>query len=244
MPDIAPKTATVKPDLAALAATIREHHGAAAAAAGNMLDHAIAAGEALAAANSLVPHGEWSTWLRRCEINERTARRYMQIYNARNEIRAKRSRTTVLSIAGVLKLLGNKDRGNSGSSRNLGFKQPNHVLSSLAWSDATSAQRTKFLSDVGIDNIIAALPVIERPEFRDRARARGTSLDEKMGKLLRIALAGDSVTPEVVTALRTVRNMVLATGNDPNEIVGLRFDKAKTVYRKACAESREDDAVA
>lgn len=43
------------------------------------LDRAAAVGELLAEARTLLPHGSWLPWLRRCGLNERTARDYVTV---------------------------------------------------------------------------------------------------------------------------------------------------------------------
>jgi hypothetical protein len=220
----------VKPDLAALAATIREQHSAATAAANGMLDHAIAAGEALAAAKRQVSHGEWGNWLRRCGINERVASRYMRIAAAQSQITANRTRASDLSIAAALRLINGRS---STGSKSRSPKQSEQVLSSLAWSNATLDQRRQFLDAIGIDSLFEALPPARRPEFQQRAAH--TSLDDKMAKLLRLALASDGVTPEGVSALKAVKTMIIAAGHDLHEVVGLKFNRADTVAKRAKA---------
>jgi hypothetical protein len=95
--------------LAELAEAIRKHHGAVAGHFRHIFDHALAAGDALIAAKRKVAHGGWADWIENnCEINERTAQRYMQIARARPEIEANPTSVTDLSLAGVIKLISRR----------------------------------------------------------------------------------------------------------------------------------------
>jgi hypothetical protein len=93
-----------------IAARIRTAHQNVVTSFRNAIKYALQASEALSAAKAdkAVPHGQWGDFLRKCDIGDRTARRYMQ----RAEL-AKRSPTTVLdgiSIeAAIKKLLSPKD---------------------------------------------------------------------------------------------------------------------------------------
>ena len=156
-------------DLAALAETIRREHGAVGHAACNMLSHAMAAGDALAAAKAKVRHGEWARWLRReTDLTERTAQRYLQLAAARAQLEANPSRTTGSSIAGALRLLGNTPRPRPTTRATRATKAASE-LSSLAWSDATLEQRQRFLEAIGQRSLWEALPPAWRVETGKQA---------------------------------------------------------------------------
>jgi hypothetical protein len=98
-------------DLKSLAETVCRCHQEVASAALDALSASMAAGDALLAieASGQVQHGEWAAWIsRNCELNPRTARRYMQLARARPEITAKWSRATDLSIAAALRFITHK----------------------------------------------------------------------------------------------------------------------------------------
>jgi Protein of unknown function (DUF3102) len=232
--NIVTDTVNVKPDdLAALAATIRSYHERVVAAIGNALNHAFAAGEALIEAKAKVPHGDWAAWVQRCGINERTARRYMQLAKARSIIESKTVRATDLTLAGALRMIGNK--GSSGGRGNDQGDAPAPRLSSYAWSEATLEERRKFLDAVGPVSILEAIPRTWQPQFQRYAQ-RDT--DDRIAKCLRLALAGtisEATAPEAINALRTVKNLIAASGHDPHEIVGLKFNRRQTIDKTATA---------
>jgi hypothetical protein len=92
--------------LTKLAARIRAEHKATAIAMRRGVAHAIAAGELLIQAKTLLKHGRWLPWLRdHCEMSERTAQLYMRCARARKEIEANPQRVADLSLRGVANLL-------------------------------------------------------------------------------------------------------------------------------------------
>lgn len=91
------------PDLATRA---NSEHAACLAAAVQAVDHARAAGEALAAAKEGVPHGEWRGWLSdNFQASARTAQIYMQMARRWPEIVAKAQHSAHLSVRGAMLLL-------------------------------------------------------------------------------------------------------------------------------------------
>ena len=73
-------TSNSKQTLLALAQDIRAGHRAADESARMAIEHAQRTGDLLIEAKDLVPHGQWSEWLRReTGLSQRTAQRYMQI---------------------------------------------------------------------------------------------------------------------------------------------------------------------
>ena len=70
-----------------LAKQINEHHAACETAMQSALQHAIAAGELLAKAKALVPHGTWADWLtQNFASTQRTASLYVRLYEHRAQI--------------------------------------------------------------------------------------------------------------------------------------------------------------
>jgi hypothetical protein len=70
-----------------LAARIKAEHEACVGAMRRGLKHAITAGELLAEARELVPHGEWLPWLaNNCAVSARSAQRYMKLAGHKDEI--------------------------------------------------------------------------------------------------------------------------------------------------------------
>jgi hypothetical protein len=149
------------PDLNTLAAAVRDAHSAVEAAARNVFEHAVKAGTALLAAKERLRHGDWLPWVERsCEIEKRTAQRYMQIAGARDELTANASRATHLSLRGLLKLTAaakKPARAKKAPAR----KAPKQATSFDAlfwWSTAAPAARRHFLEGVGERALQEATP--------------------------------------------------------------------------------------
>jgi hypothetical protein len=138
-------------NLTGLADKIRAAHQAVGFALQNGLDHALAAGDALIAAQKLVKHGEWQHWLKRhCgDLTDRTARLYMRAASHRFEIEANRQRVADLSLRGALKLIAGESKSDEPASRKKPTK-PATGLSTLAWSNATDEHRRRFLDGIGL----------------------------------------------------------------------------------------------
>jgi hypothetical protein len=94
-------------DSASLIETINSAHAACCRSVGDALYHAMAAGDALNALKSSVPHGGWKDCLyENCrEISPRTARRYMRLAKHRDAIEAKRSGVAILSLTDASRLI-------------------------------------------------------------------------------------------------------------------------------------------
>jgi len=91
---------------AALGDRANAEHRACLAAAGDALQHARAAGQALAEAKQHVGHGGWGEWLAdNFEGSERTAQVYMRVSARWEEIESKAQSTADLSLDGAVKLL-------------------------------------------------------------------------------------------------------------------------------------------
>jgi hypothetical protein len=96
-------------NLIALAATVRTAHAGAMLATTNLIEHMLAAGDALIAAKAAVGHGNWLSWLREeCDLSERQALKYMTIARGRAVLEANPTRGADLTLTAALKLLPSK----------------------------------------------------------------------------------------------------------------------------------------
>ncbi len=92
--------------LSGLADRANEAHRACLMTAGKTLEHARVAGEALAAAKTKVPHGEFTTWLKESfGGSARTAQTYMRIFRRWPEIASKAQATALLTIEAAANLI-------------------------------------------------------------------------------------------------------------------------------------------
>jgi len=94
----------IEKKLDTLAEEINAEHRAFEVTFRKTLEHAIRAGELLTHAKAECPHGTWLLWLEEnFEGKLRTAQVYMQLYNKRDEVRAKTQDSAHLSVSGALK---------------------------------------------------------------------------------------------------------------------------------------------
>jgi hypothetical protein len=101
MSEIATRT---KATLENLATEINAEHRAFIGSLKKTAEHAVRCGELLTEAKSRCRHGEWLPWLEaNFEGSPRTAQTYMQLYDKRDELRAKTQNSAHLSISGALK---------------------------------------------------------------------------------------------------------------------------------------------
>jgi hypothetical protein len=154
-----------------IAARIRTAHQNVVTSFRNAIKYALQAGEALSAAKAdkAVPHGQWGDFLRKCDIGDRTARRYMQLAEL-----AKRSPTTVLdgiSIeAAIKKLLSPKD-GTAPSPKakprpyvsiakteTTTPRPPTHLRFLEIWMATAPADRKRVADSIGADAWLDAIP--------------------------------------------------------------------------------------
>jgi Protein of unknown function (DUF3102) len=158
-------------ELDALANTIRTADLGVARAVANMVVHAIAAGDALLQAKTKVGYGNWLKYLKdKCDLSEDRAERYMRLARGRGVLEADSARLRNLSLAQALRLVDEHRRKSQPDAPSVHAykalcneievksRQQSDRLSSLAWSNASPIQRTKFLRDVGLDPILAAAP--------------------------------------------------------------------------------------
>ena len=154
---------SVQQDLETLAHIIRTADQGAAHAVANMVEHALTAGDALIQAKAKVGHGNWLKYLRdECEIGADWAERYMKLARGREVLEANSARMRNLSITQALKLIdGNKQKSQprvSDSPKAPKAAKAVERLNSLAWSNASPAERTQFVEAVGLDALLAAAP--------------------------------------------------------------------------------------
>jgi hypothetical protein len=153
-----PQDAPPAGDLDDLALRVRDAHAATHRAACNLLEHAMAAGDALNKALSLAPEGGWENWIKqRCEISLRTAQVYMQLSRGRAAVEAQRA--APMSLRGALAVLKREQPGTP-PAREAKKKTAKtaSTLGSLAWAEATQEQRQRFLGAVGQRSLLSAVP--------------------------------------------------------------------------------------
>ncbi|WP_421445669.1 DUF3102 domain-containing protein [Agrobacterium tumefaciens] len=96
--------------LPVLAQMANDAHEAAAVALRSAAQSAREAGAALNEAKTLVPHGEWESWLKaNFKGGARTAQRYMRVAKRWPEIMAKTKRMSDLSVNEALRVLEARD---------------------------------------------------------------------------------------------------------------------------------------
>ncbi len=210
----------ISQDLARLAARVCENHAAVNRALSDALDRAMDAGDALIAAKTKVGHGRWTSWLRHCDLIERTARVYMQLAAGRAVLDAKRQRAAVLTLRQALTLL------KADPARQKKRAAPS-ALSALAWINASPEARTRFLSTIGLISILRALPPQFRAELDRRGKgqraAAASPLGDKITKALRAALSHAALKTEhdrasALASLNGIRNLLAGHGLDLHDL--------------------------
>jgi hypothetical protein len=150
-------------ELEALAQTIRSADQGVLHAAVNLIEHALAAGEALIQAKAQVGHGNWLKYLKdKCDLGEDRAERYMRLARGRDVLETNSARVRNLSLTQALRLIDEHERKSQPRETD-SRKAPKAAkaverLNSLAWSNASPTERTRFLEAVGRDEILAAVP--------------------------------------------------------------------------------------
>ncbi|MGR9158570.1 DUF3102 domain-containing protein [Rhizobium leguminosarum] len=95
--------------LPVLAASIKTEHDECLAAMRQSLIHALAAGDMLVEAKSLVEHGQWLRWLAdNCAMPKRTAQLYMRLAKHRELIESKSADVALLTIQAAVELVDRK----------------------------------------------------------------------------------------------------------------------------------------
>jgi hypothetical protein len=156
-----------------LAREVRAAHTAVGHAARNVLEHAIIAGEALIKAQDQLEHGQWLPWLKQhCDLSERHAQRYMTLATHRLDLEANPTRVSDLSLRGALRLLKppspQRNRATPSKATNISFDALGW------WVEATLEQRRHFLSGIGLDPFMAAMPEAWRPKLERRVAESNT----------------------------------------------------------------------
>jgi hypothetical protein len=157
-----------------LVARIRNAHISVISAISNAVQHALAAGKALNTAKSSkkVPHGKWLAFLEHCDIDERTAQRYMQLAKLADPNPSCTTDLAGLSIEAAIERLSPPkppkhtptgqqapERGERGKP----VKRPTcaktkHVDIIEVWIAAPATERTRALDGIGLELLLAAIP--------------------------------------------------------------------------------------
>ena len=173
-----------------LTAQVREAHAGVVAAFGNAIEHAVAAGQALRAAKPQVAHGQWLAFLKGCDLNPRTAQRYMQLAELAPANASSATHLADLSIERAVKRLSQPALP-PGSTlpppvpppRKTGpvpSAKTTHGDVVAAWMGAPPEERARAVDSIGLEPLWAAipppwLPLIERRiAAQHRAVARST----------------------------------------------------------------------
>jgi hypothetical protein len=160
--------------LAQLTASAVTWHRAVESALGNVLEHAMHAGDDLLAMRELVPPGQWQAYLRaNTDISERSARVYIRVAKARTELSGSTAAGRPLSLRAALKYLQDDPEGSRkrpGTKPKPKLKKPAAPLDALGWwSSASLEQRQHFLDGAGLPGILSSLPTEWRPLLEEQA---------------------------------------------------------------------------
>ena len=140
-----------------LATRIKTAHRAVRDAAKNIVQQAVAAGQALNDAKAKLPHGEWLPWLERhCELSERTAHNYMLL--AANRVKFAIDADLTLNQA-LRQIRGDDPRGDDGPASRYDKAQATLIkkLGKLLPQDVEDAAKRT------ITELEAAIAAIKRP---------------------------------------------------------------------------------
>jgi Protein of unknown function (DUF3102) len=161
MVDISSVLTNVNADLSVLAEQTRAHVQAGNLAVANGVAFWMAAGDTLLAAKAQIPHGGWLKHLKDCDLSEDKAERYMHLARHRAELENS-ARVRNLTLTGALRLINGAKPGRKS-------KPPVTVskLDPLAWSNASTEERRRFLDAIGIDSVRKAMP----PSWRSALEA-------------------------------------------------------------------------
>jgi hypothetical protein len=154
-------------DLGDLAATVRAAHQGVMLAVTNMIEHALAAGDALIAAKAAleadVGYGHWLKWLKsECDLSEDRAERYMRVARGRAILEADSARVRNLSLTGALKLLPSSKAPPAAAQRRAHrtAKAPSATRHDAYtwWSAAPIEDRSRLLDGIGSKALADAIP--------------------------------------------------------------------------------------
>lgn len=178
-------SSSVPSSLPGLAAIIRKAHAGVVKAFSDAANCAIEAGLRLKTARECTGHGRWTSFVvQDCGLNERTARRYIQLA----DLAAKRSSTTDLagvSIERAIKLLSPPKPPKSATTpkppapvsrrKASASARTGHVDIIRVWTAAPPAERAKAIDSIGLDAILAALPAAWMPRLEQHLAQRRQS---------------------------------------------------------------------
>jgi hypothetical protein len=156
-------TKTTQADLEQLAAAIKTAHAQVRTALSDAIQHALTVGAELAKAKALLPHGEWSSFLSRCDLGERQSARYIQLYNLWVANPSRRDEFAGASIEGTIRKFTPSKPQQQRSARRRPQKQDRRPAATALdildlWDRASLTERTRFLSNVGLKSLAQVLP--------------------------------------------------------------------------------------
>jgi hypothetical protein len=188
-----PSSAQVAPPvLGDLATKIRKAHSGFITSLSKAIEHAISVGADLSVAKKLTGHGRWGEFLRACEIDERTARRYMQLAALASN-RSSTTDLTGLTVEGAIRKLSSpkpeegatktrkRSDGKAAAPQANEFKtstiSSSHLDIIAAWMAASLEERRKVVNAIGLVPLLAALPAAWWPLLKERFadRCRGST---------------------------------------------------------------------
>jgi hypothetical protein len=169
-------------ELATLASKIRAAHAGVRTAFSDAIKYAIDCGHALIAAKELTPHGQWRKFLKRCDVGERQAERYMHLARlvAANPTCKSDLDLTGLTIERAIRKLSPLPRAHAVKSKkptpaikpDQPTKQTSHLDILASWMAASLEERRKAIDAIGLEPLLAALPAawwsLLKKRFADR----------------------------------------------------------------------------
>lgn len=201
--------------LPVLAAGINMEHQECLTAMRQSLAHALAAGDMLVEAKSLVPHGEWLPWLAdNCAIPKRTAQLYMRLAKHREFIQTKSADVAHLTIQSAVELIDRKPT----LAERLDDIESAIVRLEAELADA-SACRKQF------DRVTAALLIYEHGGMLAAARKL---TDTTAALRERLDLISEETDLRVIERISPLMNRVMSVGVDVNSLCLVNGDALLT----------------
>jgi hypothetical protein len=168
-------TNTPQADLEQLTTAIKKAHAQVRTAPSDAIRHALTAGGALIKAKSLLPHGRWGSFLKRCDLGERQSARYMQLYNlwvANPSWEGGFADFADLSIERAIKKLSPAKARPATSTRPRKQSKPAQSATTglstrsrttaldlaAAWDQTSLEERIRFISNIGLAPLLDAIP--------------------------------------------------------------------------------------
>lgn len=190
-----------------LAADVRTYHANVLAAFSTAANYAVEAGRKLSTAKQCAGHGRFGEFLRACEINDRTAARYMQLTRLVEQNGRGATDLAGVSIERAIKLLS-PSKPPSGPRPVTVPKAPaptarhgakdadkrtGHADIIGAWMTAPPAEQAKAIAGIGLDAVLAAIPASWMPLLKERLADRQQSMSSVPAPASPLA-AGDDLT--------------------------------------------------